>query len=34
MGITAIIVKCDEKDFFTLGILCQDVEEHFRAIKN
>jgi hypothetical protein len=34
IGLTAIIVKCDEKDFFTIGVLCQDVEEHFRAMKN
>lgn len=32
--VSLISVKCTEKDFFTLGILCQDVEEHFKAIKN
>lgn len=34
LNLSAIIVTCTEKDFFTLGILCQDVEEHFKAIKN
>jgi hypothetical protein len=33
-NVSAIIVTCTEKDFFTLGILCQDVEEHFKAMKN
>jgi len=33
-NLSAIIVKCYEKDFIMIGSICQDVEEHFRAMKN